>query len=54
VRQIRNIYQQVQFDEAPENAIPLRHFWLDSKRIDAWFKQRQEAQQAIRQHLQYR
>ena len=43
VRQIKNIYQRVQYDAKPEFATPLRHMWLGNpKRIDAWFKMRQE------------
>lgn len=42
VRQIKNVFQRVQFDADSETATPLRHFWLDSRRTDAWFKQRQE------------
>jgi len=42
VRQIKNIYQRVQYDKTPENAMPLKHFWLDAKRVDAWFQMRNE------------
>ena len=42
VRMIRNVYQRVAYDPNPENAVPLRHIWLNPKRVEAWFKQRKE------------
>ena len=44
VRMIKNIYQRVAYDKEPSTATPPKWWWLSgsSKRIDAWFKQRQE------------
>ena len=42
VRQIKNVFERVQFDHDPDSATPLHHIWLSPKRVDAWFKMRQE------------
>ena len=42
VRMIKNVHQRVQYDSSPETAYPLRYMWLDGKRVNAWFKMRQE------------
>jgi hypothetical protein len=49
VRQIKNVYQGAQMDSEPKSAMPLRHFWLDAKRTNAWFKARRESQRAMAQ-----
>lgn len=43
VRQIKNIHQRVAYDKEPEMAMPPKWWFLgSSRRIDAWFKMRQE------------
>ncbi len=43
VRTIKGIYQRVAYDREPERAKPPKWWFLGSpKRIDEWFKMRQE------------
>ena len=43
VRMIKNAYQRAAYDPEPDRALAPKWFMLDSKRVDAWHKQRKES-----------